>query len=108
MLGIVAGNNTQAYIILASGCAVFLYVSYVMPIGAGLLAEGKTWTKKGPFHLGGASKLVAVLAIIGGLILAFVGFQPPYSWWATSSPRWWSCWSWSGSLSRRSASLVRR
>lgn len=78
VLGIVAGNNTQAYIVLASGCAVFLYVSYIMPIGAGLLAEGKTWTKKGPFNLGGASKLVAVLAIIGGLILAFVGFQPPY------------------------------
>jgi amino acid transporter len=78
VLGLVAGNNEQAYIILASGCAVFLYVSYVMPIAAGLLAEGKTWTKKGPFNLGGASKLVAVLAVLGGLILAFVGFQPPY------------------------------
>ena len=35
-----------------SGCAIFLYLSYATPIGAGLLAEGKTWTKKGPFKLG--------------------------------------------------------
>ena len=42
-----------------------------------MLAEGKTWKHKGPFNLGGASKLVAVLAIIGGVILAFVGTQPP-------------------------------
>lgn len=78
VLGWVAGNDANAYIILASGCAVFLYVSYIMPIGAGLLAEGKSWNKKGPFNLGVWSKSVAVLAIIGGAILAFVGFQPPY------------------------------
>jgi len=78
ILGWVAGKDANAYIILASGCAVFLYVSYIMPIGAGILAEGKTWTKKGPFDLGGASKLVAALAVLGGGVLAFVGFQPPY------------------------------
>jgi amino acid transporter len=78
ILGWVCGQDANAYIILASGCAVFLYVSYIMPIGAGILAEGKTWTKKGPFNLGGASKLIGVLAVIGGAVLAFVGFQPPY------------------------------
>ncbi len=78
ILGLVAGNDANAYIILSSGCAVFLYVSYIMPIGAGILAEGKSWTKKGPFDLGVWSKPVAILAIIGGAILAFVGFQPPY------------------------------
>jgi amino acid transporter len=78
LLGLLAGTNANAYIILASGCAVFLYVSYMMPIAAGLLAEGKTWNKKGPFDLGIWSKPIAVLAIIGAAILAFVGFQPPY------------------------------
>ncbi|MFO1033557.1 MAG: amino acid permease, partial [Hyphomicrobiales bacterium] len=78
ILGLVAGNDANAYIILSSGCAVFLYVSYIMPIAAGVLAEGKSWSKKGPFDLGVWSKPVAVLAIIGGAILAFVGFQPPY------------------------------
>ena len=77
-LGWFCGQDANAYIILASGCAVFLYVSYIMPIGAGILAEGKTWTKKGPFNLGGASKLVAGLAVFGGGLLAFVGFQEPY------------------------------
>lgn len=78
LLGWAAGSDANAYIVLASGCAVFLYVSYIMPIAAGVLAEGKTWTKKGPFNLGGLSKPVAVLAVIGGGVLAFVGFQPPY------------------------------
>jgi amino acid transporter len=66
-----------AFVVLASGCAVFLYLSYAMPIAAGLLAEGKTWTHKGPFNLGVFSKPVAVLAIIGALVLAWVGMQPP-------------------------------
>ena len=78
LLGLLAGTDANAYIILASGCAVFLYVSYIMPIGAGLLSEGKSWTTKGPFNLGVWSKPIAVLALIGGAILAFVGFQPPY------------------------------
>jgi amino acid transporter len=66
-----------AFVVLASGCAVFLYLSYAMPIAAGLLAEGKTWTHKGPFNLGVFSKPIAVLAIIGALVLAWVGMQPP-------------------------------
>ncbi len=66
-----------AFLILAAGCAVFLYISYVMPTAAGLLAEGKTWTQKGPFNLGRWSKPAAVVAVIGGLILAWTGFQPP-------------------------------
>ncbi len=78
ILGWMCGASDQAYLILASGCAVFLYVSYIMPIGAGILAEGKSWTKKGPFNLGVWSKPVALLAVIGGGVLAFVGFQPPY------------------------------
>ena len=77
VLSIVATLYGNAFIVLSTGCAVFLYVSYAMPIGAGLLAEGKTWTKKGPFDLGGASKLVAFLAVIGCIVLVVVGVQPP-------------------------------
>lgn len=78
VLGWYCGNDANAYIILASGCAVFLYVSYIMPIAAGLLAEGRTWTQKGPFHLGVWSKPIGVLGVLGGSVLAWVGFQPPY------------------------------
>lgn len=66
-----------AFTVLAAGCAVFLYLSYAMPVAAGLLVEGKTWTTKGPFNLGALSKPVAALAVLGALILAWVGFQPP-------------------------------
>lgn len=78
VLGLVCGADASAYIILASGCAVFLYVSYIMPIAAGIVAEGKRWTKKGPFDLGVWSRPIGVLAVFGGGVLVFVGFQPPY------------------------------
>lgn len=64
---------------LAAGCALFLYVSYAMPVAAGLLAEGKTWTEFGPFRLGAWSKPFAVVTIIGVIILAYAGTQPPFN-----------------------------
>jgi len=76
-LVVVSCLYAPVFLVLATGCAVFLYISYVMPIAAGLLAEGKTWRVKGPFNLGAFSRPNAVFAIIGGLILAWVGFQPP-------------------------------
>ncbi len=77
ILSVIATLYGDAFVVLSTGCAVFLYVSYVMPIAAGFLQEGKTWTKKGPFNLGGASKLVAGMAIIGCVLLIVVGVQPP-------------------------------
>jgi amino acid transporter len=77
LLTVIGTLYAPAFTVLAAGCAVFLYLSYAMPIAAGLLQEGKTWTHKGPFNLGIWSRPVAVLAIVGGLILAWVGFQPP-------------------------------
>ena len=67
-----------AYLILAVACAVFLYLSMVMPVAAGLLAEGgPKWKEKGPFNLGGLSKPNAFLAVIFGIVLAISGFFPP-------------------------------
>src|SRR5262249_45526850 len=62
---------------LAAGCALFLYISYAMPVAAGLLAEGNTWTEFGPFRLGVWSKPFAILTIIGVLLLVYAGIQPP-------------------------------
>jgi amino acid transporter len=67
----------EAFTVLATACAVFLYVSYVLPIGAGLLVEGGRWKRKGPFTLGVWSRPIAVLAILGGATLIWVGIQPP-------------------------------
>lgn len=77
ILAIVATLYAEAFSVLAVGCAVFLYISYIMPTAAGIFAEGKTWKHKGPFDLGGMSKLIAVLAVIGGGFLVIVGIQPP-------------------------------
>lgn len=77
VLSVAATLYAAAFSVLAVGCAVFLYISYIMPTAAGILAEGKTWKHKGPFDLGGLSKPIAVLAVIGGGFLAVVGVQPP-------------------------------
>ena len=76
-LAVVATLYAEAFSVLAVGCAVFLYISYIMPVAAGILAEGKTWKHKGPFDLKGLSKPIAVLAVIGGGFLVIVGVQPP-------------------------------
>lgn len=66
------------YLVLAVACAVFMYLSMVMPIMAGLLAEGSSkWPDKGPFNLGGFSKANAVIAVLAGILLAISGFFPP-------------------------------
>lgn len=77
ILSVVATLYAAAFSVLAVGCAVFLYISYIMPTAAGILAEGKTWKHKGPFNLGGLSKPIAVLAVLGGGFLVLVGIQPP-------------------------------
>ena len=77
VLAIAATLYGDAFVVLATGSAVFLYISYVMPVAAGILAEGKTWTHKGPFDLKGFSKPIAILAVLGGSVLAYVGMQAP-------------------------------
>ena len=62
---------------MAAGSDVFLHLSYTMPIAAGFLAEGKTWRHKGPFSLGGFSKILAAMAMIGGALVQFIGMKPP-------------------------------
>jgi amino acid transporter len=77
VLAIAATLYSPAFAALAAGCALFLYLSYAMPIAAGLFAEGKTWTEFGPFRLGLWSKPLAVITIMGVLILTYAGIQPP-------------------------------
>ncbi len=66
------------YLVLAVACAVFIYLSMVMPIAAGFFAEGTAkWPTKGPFSLGGFSKINAIVAVVFGFVLAITGFFPP-------------------------------
>jgi hypothetical protein len=56
---------------------MFLYISYAMPVAAGMLAEGKTWTEFGPFRLGALSKPFALISLLGGLAIIYIGTRPP-------------------------------
>jgi amino acid transporter len=77
ILAIAATLYSPAFAALAAGCAMFIYISYALAIGAGLLAEGKTWTQFGPFRLGVFSKPLAVLTVVGVGVLIYIGIQPP-------------------------------
>jgi amino acid transporter len=78
VLSVAATLYSPAFAALAAGCALFLYVSYAMPIAAGLFAEGRSWKEFGPFRLGVFSKPMALLVIIGTFILMYAGIQPPF------------------------------
>ena len=78
VLSIAATLYSPAFAALAAGCALFLYVSYAMPVAAGFLAEGKTWTEFGPFRLGVWSKPLAILTMLGVFVLMYAGIQPPF------------------------------
>src|SRR5207249_11795559 len=41
LLAFLSTLYTPAFLTLAAGCAVFLYISYAMPVAAGLVAEGR-------------------------------------------------------------------
>jgi amino acid transporter len=76
ILGIVLTIVTtplNAFVALSTGSAMYLYMSYAMPTIAGLLAEGKTWTKFGTFRLGAFSKPFAVIVAIGVLLIMVGG-----------------------------------
>lgn len=77
VLSILVTLYSPAFAALAAGCAVFFYISYAMPIAAGFLAEGKGWTTFGPFRLGVWSKPLAAVTVLGVLLIAFIGLQPP-------------------------------
>lgn len=77
VLAIAATLYSPAFAALAAGTALFLYISYAMPVAAGLFAEGRTWTEYGPFRLGALSKPLAVLTVLGVLVLIYIGIQPP-------------------------------
>jgi hypothetical protein len=62
-----------AFAALSTGSAMYLYVSYGMPIVAGFFAEGKSWATFGPFRLGALSKLFAVIVMAGTVVIIVAG-----------------------------------
>jgi len=65
------------YETIAAVCAVFLYISYVLPTAIGFFAHGRTWTSMGPWQIGRWYRPLAALSVIGCLFLIVIGMQPP-------------------------------
>ncbi|MSP83743.1 MAG: amino acid permease [Alphaproteobacteria bacterium] len=68
---------TPIYSTIVSVTVIFLYISYGVPIALGLLAYKKTWTKMGPWDLGGTFRIVAVMCILIDVLIFYIGVQPP-------------------------------
>lgn len=68
---------TPAYTTIVSVTVIFIFISYGLPVIAGLFAYGKTWTKMGPWDMGPAYRVVGVLAIAAIALIFFLGVQPP-------------------------------
>jgi len=77
ILAIAFTAYSQVYEAISVVCAIFLYVSYVLPAALGLRAHGRTWTKMGPWDLGRWYRPLAVLCVVGCGVLFVLGVQPP-------------------------------
>ncbi len=73
VLLVIITTPLNAFVALSTGCAMYLYISYGMPVVAGLFAEGRSWTTYGPFKLGFLSRIFAVLVLIGTILITIAG-----------------------------------
>jgi amino acid transporter len=75
-------GGASAYAIVVSCTVIFLFLSFALPIGLGLLAHGTPkWNKMGPWDMGAAKfKAVAVLALLSMVVMFVIGVQPPNDW----------------------------
>ena len=74
--------DTPAYSIVVSCTVIFLFLSFALPIGLGLMTiGGPKWPNMGPWNIGVANyKIVAVLSLIAMVLMFFIGIQPPNDW----------------------------
>jgi amino acid transporter len=71
--------GTSIYVIVVNSTLVFLFLSFTIPLIAGLLAYGTPkWPNPGPWAMSaGLYKLVTVLAIIGMGVILYIAVAPP-------------------------------
>ena len=72
--------GASAYTIVVSCTVIFLFFSFALPIGCGLIAHGRTWTQMGPWTVGAFFKPIAVLSILSAALIFVIGVQPPNDW----------------------------
>ena len=71
--------GTSIYVIVVNSTLVFLFLSFIIPILAGMVAYGgPKWPTPGPWSMGGGLfRLVCVLALIGKAIILYIAVAAP-------------------------------
>ena len=71
--------GTSIYVIVVNSTLVFLFLSFTVPLVAGMLAYGTAkWPNPGPWAMSeGLYKLVTVLSIVGMAVILFIAIAPP-------------------------------
>ena len=72
-------GETSIYVIVVNSTLVFLFLSFTVPLIAGLMAYGTAkWPNPGPWAMSaGVYKLVTVLSVIGMAVILFIAVAPP-------------------------------
>jgi amino acid transporter len=72
-------DGTSIYVIVVNSTLVFLFLSFTVPLVAGLFAYGTAkWPNPGPWAMsGGMYKLVTVLSVVGMGVILFIAVAPP-------------------------------
>jgi amino acid transporter len=71
--------GTSIYVIVVNSTLVFLFLSFTVPLVAGLFAYGTAkWPNPGPWAMSaGVYKLVTVLSVVGMGVILFIAIAPP-------------------------------
>jgi len=71
--------GTSIYVIVVNSTLVFLFLSFTVPLVAGLFAYGTAkWPTPGPWAMSaGLYKLVTVLSVVGMGVILFIAVAPP-------------------------------
>lgn len=72
-------GETSIYVIVVNSTLVFLFLSFTVPLVAGMFAYGTAkWPNPGPWALSaGVYKLVTVLSVVGMGVILFIAVAPP-------------------------------
>jgi amino acid transporter len=72
-------GETSIYVIVVNSTLVFLFLSFTIPLVAGLFAYGTAkWPNPGPWAMSAAKyKLVTVLSVVGMAVILFIAVAPP-------------------------------
>ena len=72
-------DGTSIYVIVVNSTLVFLFLSFTVPLVAGMIAfGGPKWPRPGPWAMSaGVYKLVTILSVVGMGVILFIAVAPP-------------------------------